>query len=197
MNRMSAETFVYLAGPEVFLRRAKEIGREKKEICREFGLVGLFPLDGEFEPEGARAIYLANIGLLRRADLIIANMTPFRGLSMDVGTAFEMGFMAARGKPVFGYTHAADSYLDRVRSAGLAEPTSTVDRDGSSIEDFGLRDNLMMACAVELTGELVVQDMQGCPLEKSLGDLTAFRESVRRAAALVLSGRKKAATHSA
>jgi nucleoside 2-deoxyribosyltransferase len=191
---MRAGPCAYLAGPEVFLRRAEAIGRAKKEICREFGLVGLFPLDGEIEADGggadvARAIYLANVALLQRADLIIANMTPFRGPSMDVGTAFEMGFMAARGKPVFAYTHVGDGYLDRVRASGLAGTSRAIDRDGLSIEDFGLHDNLMMSCAVDLSGELVIHDDRG-PLEKSLENLSAFRECVRRAAEFLSSNKK-------
>src|SRR5258708_1028231 len=35
----------YLAGPEVFLPDAAEIGRRKKELCRRHGFEGLYPLD--------------------------------------------------------------------------------------------------------------------------------------------------------
>lgn len=185
---MTPQLTVYLAGPEVFLANAEEIGREKKAMCREFGFVGLFPLDAELEATDrsfsvAAAIYQGNLRLLERADLIVANMTPFRGPSMDVGTAFEMGFMAARGKPVFGYTHNGQSYLARVREAKLAGETETVDRDGLAVEDFGLGDNLMMSCAVALSGELVVHEIVGAPARKSLADLVAFKECLRRAAA--------------
>ena len=48
-------------------------------------------------------------------DLVIANMTPFRGPSMDVGTAVELGYSFARGLPVFGYTNIVDDYEARVR----------------------------------------------------------------------------------
>ena len=34
---------VYLAGPEVFLTNAREIGARKRVICERHGLVGVFP----------------------------------------------------------------------------------------------------------------------------------------------------------
>jgi nucleoside 2-deoxyribosyltransferase len=34
---------VYLAGPEVFLANAREIGVRKRAICERYGLVGIFP----------------------------------------------------------------------------------------------------------------------------------------------------------
>ena len=36
---------VYLAGPDVFLPDAVEIGRRKVEMCARHGLTGLYPLD--------------------------------------------------------------------------------------------------------------------------------------------------------
>ena len=43
---------VYLAGPEVFLSNAREIGARKRAICERHGLVGVFPADEEdaFDP---------------------------------------------------------------------------------------------------------------------------------------------------
>ncbi len=38
---------VYLAGPEVFLSNAREIGALKRAICERHGLVGVFPADEE------------------------------------------------------------------------------------------------------------------------------------------------------
>ena len=78
---------VYLAGPDVFLPDAQHIGQLKRDICRQHGLEGLFPLDGHL-PEDAkeplsRRIFRANTALMDRADAIIANLTPFRGPSAD------------------------------------------------------------------------------------------------------------------
>ena len=50
---------IYLAGPEVFLREAVAIGREKVAICAELGLEGLYPLDNALE--------LASLSLIKQA----------------------------------------------------------------------------------------------------------------------------------
>jgi nucleoside 2-deoxyribosyltransferase len=36
---------IYLAGPDVFLPDAVDIGRRKVELCARHGLIGLYPLD--------------------------------------------------------------------------------------------------------------------------------------------------------
>ena len=43
---------IYLAGPEVFLPNATEIGEQKKRICEERGCVGVYPLDHELALDG-------------------------------------------------------------------------------------------------------------------------------------------------
>ena len=43
--------------------------------------------------------------------------------SADVGTVLELGVMAALGKPVFAYTHAAENLIERLR----ASPGLTLD----------------------------------------------------------------------
>ena len=183
-----AQPRIYLAGPEVFLPNAHAIGAAKAEICREYGLVGVFPLDGQLDierlPPGeqAREISLANEGLMRSCDAIIANLTPFRGAAMDSGTAFEVGFMRALGRPIFGYTNVASDYAER---AGIVRRDALVpgdfDADGLEIEDFGLTENLMIAIAVSETGSDVVRHAGGEIDVRN--DLATFRRSVEDAAA--------------
>ena len=51
---------VYLAGPDVFLPDAVEIGRQKVAICAVHGLVGLYPLDNAIDltaPDASRRIF--------------------------------------------------------------------------------------------------------------------------------------------
>jgi nucleoside 2-deoxyribosyltransferase len=46
---------VYLAGPDVFLPDAIEIGRRKVELCARHGLTGLYPLDNAVDLSAADA----------------------------------------------------------------------------------------------------------------------------------------------
>ncbi len=178
---------IYLAGPEVFLPDAHDIGAAKRAICSKHGLTGVFPLDGQLDLEGlpraeqARRISLANEGLMHACDATIANLTPFRGAAMDSGTAYEVGFMRALGKPVFGYTNVAADYAERARAIrDIGLPAGDFDAEGLEIEDFGLADNLMIAIAVSETGPDVVR--HASDVAQVRVDLEGFRRSVAAAA---------------
>ena len=170
---------VYLAGPEVFLSHAAEIGAAKKEICSQHGLEGLFPgevPESDLHVEHGRLLFRSLVAMMEQSDLVIANMTPFRGVSIDAGTAVEIGFMYARGRPVFGYTNVAEDYAARVAPDG-----AQVDADGMSIELFGLTDNLMCVAPALESGALIVQD--DVPPDERFRDLRGFERCVREAAA--------------
>ena len=178
---------VYLAGPEVFLANARAIGAAKCAICSDHELAGVFPLDGDVDLDGsspaeqARRISLANEDLMRSCDAVIANMTPFRGAAMDSGTAFEVGFMRALAKPMFGYSNVATDYAERARLArsnGLS--AADFDADDVEIEDFGLAENLMIAVAVSETGPDVVRHASKAASVRT--DLDGFRQTVLAAA---------------
>jgi nucleoside 2-deoxyribosyltransferase len=136
---------VYLAGPDVFLPNALEVGANLKALCAKYGLQGVFPLDSKVKLDGLDpyeqgiAIYWANVDLIKECDALLVNMTPFRGPSMDVGTAFEVGYGAALSKILMGYTEfgAGSLYKERVKL------------DGNLIEDFGMVDNLMVDAPME------------------------------------------------
>ena len=71
--------------------------------------------------EQARRISRANEGLMRSCDALVANLTPFRGVSMDSGTAFEVGFMQALGRPLgAGYTNVTADYSGARGHSGRA-----------------------------------------------------------------------------
>jgi nucleoside 2-deoxyribosyltransferase len=156
---------IYLAGPDVFLPDAVEVGRRKKEICREFGFEGLFPLDNEFAgaPSGAD-IYRANVALMRSADIGLFNLSPFRGPSADAGTVFELGMMCGLGKRLYGYRNVTGLYHERVRP------------DAFAVERFGLGDNLMIDCCINEAGGSV-----SAVAEESLAAFAAFRQALRAA----------------
>ena len=152
---------IYLAGPEVFLPEfGRPVFEAKKAACAELGYAGISPMDGEVPLDGLApfaqgvAIYRANLAHMARADAIIANMTPFRGVSMDAGTAFEMGYMAAAGKPVLGYSHVARPFGERSASYyahGRPDLLETYSA-GTSVERFDMADNLMMVAAAHCAG---------------------------------------------
>lgn len=129
---------VYLAGPDVFFPNPIVHATLLKAICKKHGLEGVFPFDGELDFKGipkksqGAMIFNANISLIRSCRAVLANMSPFRGPSMDVGTAFEMGYGKARNLIVVGYTDNLSEYNTRVA------------KDGLLIEDFEMVDNLMV-----------------------------------------------------
>lgn len=193
---------VYLAGPDVFLPDPLAAAEAKKALCRRYGFVGVFPLDqdldlaGKSGPQAGCMIAQSNEDLMRSCDLLIANMTPFRGPSMDVGTAYEMGFMRALGRPVLGYSNQEGSFAARTRAdICLRHGTDAirrradgqwVDLNGLLIEDFAMVDNLMMAAAVTFSGGSV--EVHG-DRSSTLGGLTGmvgFEACLKQAVALGL-----------
>ena len=183
---------IYLAGPEVFFPNAKEQGAEKKRLCAEFGFEGVYPLDNVIDgaehhapQELARLISHGNERLMRSCDLLIANCTPFRSVSMDVGTAFEIGFMQALGKPVLGYSNTSADYASRVRDAAhVAGAVWDIESNVADIEDFGLAENLMIAVAIhEASGQLITHEV---PADRMLSDLSGFRQCLEIARELMV-----------
>ncbi len=178
-------TKIYLAGPDVFLPDAAHIGRRKVELCRRHGLTGLYPLDNHIDRAASDVslrIFRANQAMMDSADAIVANLTPFRGPGADPGTVYELGYMAGRAKPCFGYTNDASLYADRV--AGFIEVRQQghdlIDGDGLVVENFDLADNLMMIHALDLCGgALVTPPTQP---DDVWHDMTSFEACLRLAA---------------
>ena len=170
------EIHAYLAGPDVFFPHAKDIGRQRIAYLQTLGVVGHFPLDTELPAEvlknPAQAIRLigdANEKMMLdccldgRIGLILANMSPFHGPSMDVGTAFEAGFMSAlsykKNVIIIGYTSDQRSFEDRVVEEIHGGWSNITHKDGiphgpdgTMIEAFGGADNLMITNAIVRTG---------------------------------------------
>lgn len=171
---------IYLAGPEVFLEEAREIGRRKVEACARYGFTGLYPLDGGIDPGApgaSRLIFEKNVEMMRAADAVIANLTPFRSVSADPGTVFELGFCFALGKRVMGYSGHPENLVARTHHAlghglGYEGPLA----DGFHVEDFDLPDNLMLAEALNVAGcPMIVPDV---PMADPWRDLTLFEAAL-------------------
>jgi nucleoside 2-deoxyribosyltransferase len=174
---------VYLAGPDVFLPDAEIVGRQKIDLCTRYGLTGLFPLDKKIDPAARDAslqIFRGNKAMMDNADVIVANLTPFRGPSADAGTVYELGYMAGRSKLCLGYSNDPALYADRVsRTTKLAHQADgrLVDETGLSVENFGQVDNLMIVHTLDVHGYPLVT-----PPKVSADiwhDLTSFETCLR------------------
>ena len=156
---------LYLAGPDVFRPDALHWAEVARQACRKAGHEALIPLDG-IETTAA-GIYQANIGQIRAADVVLANLNPFRGCEPDSGTCVEVGFALALGKPVIGYLAQPVTTVERVeRWQGEAlrrQDGRPVDRDGLCVEDFGLPLNLMLAVPVRLVAGGLAEALAALP----------------------------------
>ncbi len=148
----------YLAGPDVFLPDAREHALRKVEICARYGIIGCPPLNEDIASlralpveEAWQAIFDKDLAMMQACDLIIANLTPFRGPSADAGTLIEVGWFLGRGRAVFGYSNSAVPFAERSRRHTDALPDPLPDL---SVEGFGLPDNLMIPGAV-LAGAVI------------------------------------------
>jgi nucleoside 2-deoxyribosyltransferase len=152
-------------------------------ICAAHGLDGRSPFDaveslGSIDHlvpiEQGLLFFDTMVAMLDACDGLIANMTPFRGPSTDVGTAWEMGYAAGRGLPVFAYTNRLEHYAERV------------EHDGLVVEAFDLADNLMLEGSVRRSGGAVERYDSGRHGAGAIEMLTGFEACVRQAAAHLL-----------
>jgi nucleoside 2-deoxyribosyltransferase len=183
--RQIAAMRIYLAGPDVFLPDAAAMAMAKKAICARHNATGVFPTDlaenaGD-APDRFMRIYLGNEAHMRGCDALIANLTPFRGPSADAGTVYELGFMRALGRPIFGYANTGVSFRTRTlaflgAAARQGEDGEWTDAEGLHLENFGLHDNLMIDGGILASGgRLITRDV---PPERRWSDLEGFEACV-------------------
>lgn len=169
---------IYLAGPEVFLPDAAEVLAEKRRLARQYGFEVTGPGSDEKDaPSGvasAHDIYIRNQVAMDAAEFCLANITPFRSISADVGTVYEIGYMVAKGRKVWAYSNDHRPYADRVwsdwhKSEGQAEKQG---KDGKAIESHGMKDNLMIDAGIALGGGQVLAPE--APVADIDRDMTSF-----------------------
>jgi len=113
---------IYLAGPMVFYPDPERTFAAMKRICARHRLEGVAPTDNQIALEGQkpgkpliRAIVKADIALMDRMDAGLFCLDGFRRApDMDPGTAFEIGYMNAQGKPLAGWTEDGRLYPAKV-----------------------------------------------------------------------------------
>ena len=180
---MPPRPLVYLAGPMVFEPDPDAIFDAMKTICARHGLEGVSPLDNQTGLEGhapgadlARAIVDADIALMHTMDAGIFCLDGFRrSPEMDPGTAFEIGYMHALGKPLAGWTRATALYPARVgtffrdvfglglraTAPGAAGGTSGAlrDPDGVLVHSEGCFQNAMADMGIVRSGGVIAADV--------------------------------------
>lgn len=154
---------VYIAGPDVFRADAKQFFDNVRAVCKDLGITPLIPLDNDVKGTGETAaglIYAGNIAMIEEADAIVANISAFRGVSCDPGTAFEIGFAAALKKRIALYSRDTTQLKQRTERHVQSYTLYPL------IEDFGLAENLMIVAG----GAIPVRQS----LPTALGDLLRY-----------------------
>jgi nucleoside 2-deoxyribosyltransferase len=175
----------YLAGPDVFLPSTLEHARRKIEICARHGITGLAPINEDAgSPDSSGTIiewtniFYKDIEMMEASDIIIANLTPFRGASADAGTLVEIGWFLGRGKLIFGYSNSARLFDQRSKDQASAVPDPM---HGIAVEGFGLPDNLMIPGAVlQGGGGMII--LPDSDQDEPFDALNVFEKCVRLAA---------------
>jgi len=143
---------IYLAGFDVFYSDAVSVLEAKKQLCKEYGFIGLAPLDNEVDFSQTKekireVIYKANMKLMNEADIFCVNLNAFRHGEPDSGTVFEIGYAAALGKKTYIYVDSDESMLDKTKACDdkcVYKDGTWFDKNGLIIEDFDAMFNLMI-----------------------------------------------------
>ncbi|NPA06047.1 MAG: nucleoside 2-deoxyribosyltransferase [Chloroflexi bacterium] len=93
---------IYVAGP-LFTPAQRAFLERIDSICRDLGFTTYLPHRdaGVFDREGdARPIFEGDLRALNAADAVVAVLD---GCDVDSGTAWEMGYAYALGRPIIGY----------------------------------------------------------------------------------------------
>lgn len=129
---------IYIAGPAVF---NPDFGasyyNRVKALLEPHHVVPLIPIESDADVKNALDIRNKNIAMIEKCDAIIADLSPFRSLEPDAGTAFEVGYAAALKKILLPFStdcrHMVEKYNGKKDGTGL------------TVEDFNLPFNLMLS----------------------------------------------------
>jgi nucleoside 2-deoxyribosyltransferase len=169
---------VYLAGPEVFSHDAPVIFEKAVKFAKEIGLVPLSPFDAvpashvKNDVSMAKKIYQGNVGLIDECDVVVANLSSFRGSEPDSGTVFEVGYAIARGKKVIAFIEQESHYYEKVMKVSRIfrdESGGWRDEQQRWVEEMGMQFNLMIACSVD---KIVIGSIEHALLAAARLDLT-------------------------
>lgn len=155
MDKKNNMRKIYIAGPDVFELDSIEIGKKYTKLCKDYGFIGLYPLDNvinfkQRKQKIAQDIFIANKKLLDECDIVIANLNSFRGKESDSGTVWECGYASALGKKVYAYISRDTTYLEQFSNdEKVLSENGYIDLENKVIEDFNYPLNLMLSCSMK------------------------------------------------
>ena len=143
---------IYIAGFDVFLKNAVEDLNQKKELCSKYSFIGMIPFDGNVDftksNENIRKdIYVENIKMIDKCDIVIANMNNFRHNEVDSGTVFEIGYATALNKEVYIFSSDNRTVVEKTKECDdkvYEENGMFYDRNHMLIEGFDSKFNIMI-----------------------------------------------------
>lgn len=146
---------VYFAGPDVFRNDVLNYFDTVSLMCDSVfpNIYPIYPIDNSIESKDSKIIYDINVEKIKQSDCIVAYLTPFRGISADVGTCVEIGMAVAFKKHIVGYYDGwmPEKYKDRVSDYYdiVSDYYDWETELFPVVEDFDLYDNLMVchSCA--------------------------------------------------
>lgn len=138
-------TTIYLAGPDVFLSDALSVLNTKKQLLEDVGFKVITPLDTE--SDNPDFISRENELLIYQANIVVADVQPFRGTEPDSGTVYEIGYAKALGKDVITYNNPRKSYKERLE---IWDDIHAFGCNAFHPEPFGLKQNLMISCSAKI-----------------------------------------------
>lgn len=117
-------------------------------VDRQLATVRAASFDAEAIP--ASASLEGATSALHSCDIVIANMSPVRGVSADAGTILLIGMAHALQKPVFGWSDSATmTYSERVLRFGLTAPAELIEQyDTWQLDDTDASDRAILVAAL-------------------------------------------------
>lgn len=162
---------IYLAGADVSRNDADALDyfERVKALCNKYGFTGLSPFDNEkfegelFSKAHSKSIFLSNIDLIHKCNIIIVNLNPFRGACVDDGSAFEMGVGFTLKKIMYGYTQFHNEKLKDITENYFNYNYLRQKSIYPKIEKFGNNCvNLMLQEGIELFGGKILPTFEDC-----------------------------------
>jgi len=151
---------VYLADFEMFLPTCEETVRYWKKTCDRYGLIGLFPGEGDPVEPGDnywQRVFQHDVNWMEYSDMCIAQLDDWRGHEPDSGTLFELGYFVAKGLPSYGFYTGGKKLIER-EIPKTEEEDGWYDENGYLIEDKGsCFDNILSLVKIADSFEEVCQ----------------------------------------